>query len=172
MKKKLLTLGIGLAIVATSVAAVSANEEVKVPEVESGIEAQNNTELREFGGFYGGMNHEEILAQIAEEKGISVEELQEQFIGIGNGFQGGMMRGFSDGYGYNEELLQERAAEAGLTVEEYIEKQHAEREAFREVRREEIAERMGISVDELEAEFQGRCGGGKSRGGRGMGYRF
>lgn len=158
MKKKLITLGLGLAIVATSVAAVSANEEVKVPVVESEITAQNNAGFSEFGGFYGGTSYEEMLERRSAATGVSIEDLQEQYQGRGQGTRGGMIGTPNE---CDPEILAQRAAEAGLTVEEFQAQQLIDREAFRADRRQQMAELKGISVDELG---QGQGSQGKRRG--------
>lgn len=159
MKKKLITLGVGLAIVATSVGIVSANEDATVPAVESEVVVESNTEFSEPRGFYGGTSQEEMLERRAEATGLTVEELQEQFQEMGHGPRGGM-KGTHE---CDPQILEERAAEAGLTVEEFQAQQEIDRAAFRAERRQQMADLKGISVDELGEGSQGKRGGMSNR---------
>lgn len=152
MKKKLISLGLGLAIVATSVGMVSANESVTEP-----AEKESIVEFVQPGGFFGGTSQEEMLERRAEVTGLSVDELQEQYQAMGKGFRGGMNGTPNE---CDPEILAQRAAEAGLTVEEFQAQQETDREAFRAERRQQMAETKGISVDELGQGSRGNRGGG------------
>lgn len=155
MKKKLITLGLGLAIVATSVGMVSANESVTEPADQKSI-----VEFVKSGGFFGGTSQEEMLERRAEETGLSIEELQEQYQAMGKGSRGGMNGTPNE---CDPEILAQRAAEAGLTVEEFQAQQETDREAFRAEHRQQMAETKGISVDELGQGSRGNRGGMMNR---------
>lgn len=152
MKKKLITLGLGLAIVATSIGAVSAAQEEVVPK--------SNIESATSGGFYGGMDQQEMLERRAEATGLSVAELQEQFQGMGQGPRGDMKGTPNE---CDTGIVEERAAAAGLTVDEFKAQQEIDRETFKADRRQQMAEMKGLSVDELGEGSQGQRGGNSNR---------
>lgn len=148
MKKKIAILGLGLLLGVSTVSTVFANDEtVAVPSEEK-------TDL--FGLQFGfkPFQSEEKLAEIAEEQGISVDELKEKMAEKGshhrNGFKGKPHRLL------NEEKLQQLADEKGLTDEELKQQLEAEREAKQEERLKALAKEKGITVEELKQQLEAK----------------
>ncbi|OIJ17201.1 hypothetical protein BKP37_01330 [Anaerobacillus alkalilacustris] len=87
MKKKLFILGLGAVVTMTSFGTVLANNTEALPvsaqsAEQKGNEFQKRLHLNE-------ADFEERFAKIAEAKGLTIEEIKEQFEERGNRFNGG-----------------------------------------------------------------------------------
>lgn len=150
--------------IVTSVLTVSLVASLAIP-VLADDEATSEENLGFRNGF-GKPKIEKRLEKIAEEKGITVEELKQQMEDRKEEMQQKI-----------DEKLAELAEEKDMTLDELkdiidglkdIREEHrAEMKANREERLEELAEEKGITVDELKEQLKDKM---RDRGVRGRGH--
>ncbi|MCT8139307.1 hypothetical protein H1D32_17300 [Anaerobacillus sp. CMMVII] len=142
MNKKWAILGLGILLGATTFTTVFASD--VAPEEET---PRYNFQFKQQIVF----KSEEKLAEMAEEKGISIEEFKAEYGENGYSFRNGFKRKGMRMNG-NGECLQDLAEEKGVNLEDLREQFLAENEAKHEQRLADLAEKLEMTVDELKQQ--------------------
>lgn len=158
MKRMLAIAGLGVILGVSTIGTVFANEEktevdiVKELTEEESQESANGATGEEFRGHDKCKQFsEEALADLAEEKGITVDELKQEL-------QSEKLRGKRGNKGIGHMkfgmTIEEMAEEQGLSVEELKEQMQQQREGFHEAMLEKRAAQEGLTVEEVKSQFE------------------